>query len=34
MLVAAGGDHRRALDDALELGRALAAFGHDNPAVS
>jgi DNA-binding CsgD family transcriptional regulator len=34
MLAAARGDHRAALDDALELGRALAAFGHVNPAVS
>jgi DNA-binding CsgD family transcriptional regulator len=34
MLAAAAGDHRRALEDALELGRGLAAFGHDNPAIS
>jgi DNA-binding CsgD family transcriptional regulator len=33
-LAAAAGDHRRALEDALELGRGLAAFGHDNPALS
>jgi DNA-binding CsgD family transcriptional regulator len=34
MLAAARGDHAGALDDALALGRALAAFGHVNPAVS
>ncbi len=34
MLAAARGDHAAALDDALELGRALAAFGHVNPAAS
>lgn len=34
MLAAARGDHRAALDDALELGRALTAFGHVNPAAS
>ena len=34
MLAAARGDHDAALDDALELGRALAAFGHVNPAAS
>ena len=34
MLAAARGDHRRRLDDALELGRALTAFGHVNPAAS
>jgi ATP/maltotriose-dependent transcriptional regulator MalT len=33
-LNAARGNHRDALEDALELGRALAAYGHDNPAVS
>ncbi len=33
-LAAAAGDYRRALEGALELGRALAAFGHHNPAVS
>ena len=34
MLTAARGDHDAALDDALKLGRALAAFGHVNPAAS
>jgi len=34
MLAAARGDHRAALEDALGLGRALAAFGHLNPAAS
>lgn len=34
MARAARGDHRGALEDALELGRALTAFGHTNPAVS
>ena len=34
MLAAARGDHRAALEDALGLGRALAAFGHVNPATS
>ena len=34
MLAAARGDHAAALDDALELGRALAGFGHVNPAAS
>ena len=34
MLAAARGNHRAALEDALDLGRALAAYGHDNPAVS
>ena len=34
MLTAARGDHDAALHDALELGRALSAFGHVNPAAS
>lgn len=34
MLAAARGDHGAALDYTLELGRALAAFGHVNPAAS
>ncbi|MBX5469407.1 MAG: AAA family ATPase [Thermoleophilaceae bacterium] len=34
MLAAARGNHRAALEDALDLGRALAAYGHDNPAAS
>jgi ATP/maltotriose-dependent transcriptional regulator MalT len=34
VVAAARGEHGAALQDALELGRALAAFGHDNPAAS
>jgi DNA-binding CsgD family transcriptional regulator len=34
MLASARGDQRAALDAALELGRTLAAYGHDNPAAS
>jgi DNA-binding CsgD family transcriptional regulator len=34
LLAAARGDHDAALDDALKLGRALAEFGHVNPAAS
>ena len=34
LLAAARGDHGAALDAALGLGRALAAFGHVNPAAS
>jgi class 3 adenylate cyclase/DNA-binding CsgD family transcriptional regulator len=34
LVEAAAGDHRAALARALELGRALASFGHTNPAAS
>ena len=34
MVEAARGDHRTALTSALELGSALASFGHTNPAAS
>jgi DNA-binding CsgD family transcriptional regulator len=34
LVAAARGDHRGALDHALELGQALTAFGHTNPPVS
>jgi DNA-binding CsgD family transcriptional regulator len=34
LVEAAGGDHRAALAGALELGHALAAFGHTNPPAS
>jgi DNA-binding CsgD family transcriptional regulator len=34
LLAAARGDHRAALDDALAVGHALAAYGHVNPATS
>ena len=34
MVAAARGEHAAALQHAVELGRALAAFGHDNPAAS
>jgi DNA-binding CsgD family transcriptional regulator len=34
MLRLARANHRGALSDAMELGRALSAFGHDNPAAS
>jgi len=34
LLAAARSEQRAALDDALELGRALSAYGHGNPACS
>ena len=34
LVAAARGDHRAALDHALQLGRALTSFGHTNPPVS
>ncbi len=34
LVAAARGDHQEALEYALELGRAAAAFGHTNPAAS
>jgi DNA-binding CsgD family transcriptional regulator len=34
VVAAARGDHRAALEQALELGHMLSAFGHDNPVVS
>ena len=34
LVAAARGDHRAALEHALELGRRLSSFGHTNPAAS
>ena len=34
LVAGARGDHRAALEHALELGRALASFGHNNPPAS